>query len=54
MDNNYIELITANDYQTPHLVRIELCSNELTSTYYEPSEFLIGLDFEDVVDFLQS
>ena len=53
INDDYIELIAGNDYQTPHLVRIELCSGELTATYFEPSEFLIGLDFEEVVEKLQ-
>ena len=51
--DEYIELISGNDYQTPHLVRIELCSGVLTATYFEPSEFLVGLDFEEVLEQLQ-
>jgi len=54
INDDYMELIAGNEYQTPHLVKIELCSGELSATYYEPSDFLVGLDFEEVIDILQS
>lgn len=54
INDDYIELITGDEYQTPHLVRIEICSGELTTTYYEPSDFFVGLDFDEVVEILQS
>jgi hypothetical protein len=52
--DDYLELISGNEYQNPHLVRIEMFSGELSATYYKPSDFLIGLDYDEVVQILQS
>jgi len=52
--DEYVELITGGDYQKPHLVKIEICSGELTATYFEPHDFLYGMDFEEVLEALQS
>ncbi len=54
INDDYMELIAGDDYQSPHLVRIELCSGELTATYFEPSENIIGLDYDEVMELLQS
>jgi len=54
INDDFIELVTGDEYQTPHLVRIEMCSGELTATYYEPSDFFVGLDFEEVIEKFQS
>ncbi len=54
INDDFIELIAGDNYQSPHLVRLEMCSGELTATYFEPSDFIVGLDFEEIVDLLQS
>jgi len=54
INDDYMEIVAGNEYQTPHLLRVELCYGELSATYYEPSEFLVGLDFEEIMNILQS
>ena len=54
IDDDFMEIVSGNDYQKPHLVRIEMCSGELTATYFEQSEFLSGMDYEEVIEALQS
>lgn len=50
---DYIELVSCNDYQDPHLVRIEDHGGELTVIYFEPHDFIVGLDFEEILDLLK-
>ena len=54
IQDDYMEIVAGGDYQRPHLVRIELGEGELTATYFEPSEFLTGMDYEEIVELLQS
>ncbi len=54
INDDYIELIAGGEYQSPHLVRIEVCAGELTATYFEPANFITGLDYDEVLELLQS
>lgn len=54
INEDFIEIITGDNFQSPHLVRLEICSGELTATYFEPSDFIVGLDYDEVMELIQS
>jgi len=50
----YIELTCGGDLQESHLIRIELLDGELAVTSCEPHEFLGGMDYDEVIQELES
>lgn len=52
--DDYIEVTCGGDWQDCHLVRIELLDGELSVTSCEAHEFLTGLDYEELIEELNS
>lgn len=53
IDEDCIELVSGNDYQEPHLIKIEFQNSELTVVYFEPHEFIAGMDYDEIEEALQ-
>lgn len=54
LTDSYVELTCGDDYQEPHLIRIQLLSGELSVTSCEQHEFLSGMEYDEIIEELNS
>ncbi len=51
--DEYIEIVSGDEWQEPHLMQIELYEDELMVTTNQPHEFLVGMDYDEIVSILE-